>query len=200
MIDWDLEIACVYILLQVGWLAHERFQHSLIHLEKRMQMVSIQLTPYGYKHSIETRNCRIQNRWNFSIIISSLFFSFFFFPGEISLHEKAHTLKGWNILSILGADFCGWTEGAKSQECLCSYGYDGKAPCARISQPVSTNQCGLSRSILWTAINKRTLCLISLMDITFCLQLYLAKACRWLWTLSQWLGLDGSLLACSPVL
>lgn len=38
------------------------------------------------------------------------------------------------------------------------------------------------------------------MDITFCLQLYLAKACRWLWTLSQWLGLDGSLLARSPAL
>lgn len=199
MIDWDLEIACVYVLLQVGWLAHERFQHSLIHLEKRMQMVSIQLTPYGYKHSIETRNYRIQNRWNFSIIISLPIF--YFSTGE-SLHGKgkAHTLKGWNVLSILGADLCGWTVGANSQECLCSYGYDGRAPCSRVSQPVSTNQCGLFRSILWTAINKRTLCLISLMDITFCLQLYLAKACRWLWTLSQWLGLDESLLACSAAL
>lgn len=197
MIDWDLEIACVYILLQVGWLAHERLQHSLIHLEKRMQMVSIQLTPYGYKHSIETRNYRIQNRWNFSFIISSpLFFQGIFPPWK---GQGSHT-QGWNVFSILGADFCGWTEGANSQECLCSYGYDGKAPCSKISQPISTNQCGLFRSILWTAINKRTLCLISLMDITFCLQLYLAKACRWLWTLSQWLGLDGSLLACSPVL
>lgn len=199
MIDQDLEIVCVYILLQVGWLAHERFQHSLIHLEKKMQMMSIQLTPYGYKHSIETRNYRIWKKVEFQ---HHNLMTLFFFPRGDSLHGKGkdHTLKGWNILSILGADFCGWTEGANSQECLCSYGYDGRAPCSRISQPVSSNQCGLFRSILWTAINKGTLCLISLMDITFCLQLYLAKACRWLWTLSQWLGLDGSLLACSPVL
>lgn len=140
-----------------------------------------------------------EKRWNFSIIISWPFF--FFSQGRFTpwKGQGSHTKRleysqhPWSWLLWVN-------RGCQQPRVSLQLWVWWESPCSRISQPVSSNQCGLFRSILWTAINKGTLCLISLMDITFCLQLYLAKACRWLWTLSQWLGLDGSLLACSPAL
>lgn len=198
---WKPEIlkrhALLLLLLQAGWLVSERESNTASsNWDRKMQVMNMHTSQYGQKDSTETRNCKIQKRWNFSFLVLSPFFC----TGEPLCEDWSSGSLGYSphLGSWLLRVDKGW---ANSQQWLYSSGlWNGKERCSRISQPVLTNQCGLLRPILWTAINKRTLCLISLMDITFCLQLYLARACRWLWTLTQWLGLDGSLLAYSPVL